>query len=179
MQNSGDQNFLTSGNLALDLAKRRRTRNATRSSSGSIHSGGLSIVPTEGMFAKPKSGAGEESGAVKKVIRRVNNDLAEILNKADLRTATKGIDHVCLAMCGQMGSGKSTIAGQLLLRMGTVSLGDTEKIKKELMELGGGINFEPSYFLDTTVGERVEGHSAACSTNEFYTDRWCSSVPPQ
>lgn len=120
------------------------------------------------MFSVPKLSADVDGRSGK--MHKVQNNLADLLC-GDLRSSPKGVEHLSLVVCGQMGSGKSTIAGQLLVKMGTVSVSDSENIQHQLKDMGGGLNFEPALFMDTTVDERLEGHSMACTTAEFYTDR--------
>jgi hypothetical protein len=149
---------------------------ATKNKSNT-HPGGQSILPTEGMFSMPKLSADVDGRPGQMHLHKVDNtgNLADLLC-GDLRSSPKGVEHLSLVVCGQMGSGKSTIAGQLLVKMGTVSVSDRENIQHQLEDLGGGLDFEPALFMDTTVDERLEGHSMACTTNEFYTDR---SLPDQ
>merc|ERR1712064_88567 len=70
-----------------------------------------------------------------------------------------------------MGSGKSTTTGRLLFELGGISEREMEKLKEEAERLGKG-SFAFAFYMDRQKEERERGVTIACTTKEFYTEKW-------
>jgi len=80
-------------------------------------------------------------------------------------------EHLSIVICGHVDSGKSTTTGRLIFELGGLSEREYEKLKAEAERLGKG-SFAFAFFMDRQKEERERGVTIACTTKEFYTDKW-------
>merc|ERR1712226_1416805 len=80
----------------------------------------------------------------------------------------EGKQHVSIAICGHVDSGKSTTTGRLIFDLGGVSEREMQKLREEAERLGKS-SFAFAFFMDTQKEERERGVTIACQTKEFYT----------
>ena len=79
--------------------------------------------------------------------------------------------HVSLVICGHVDAGKSTTTGRLIFELGGINERDMEKLKLEAKTLGKE-SFAFAFYMDRSKEERARGVTIACTTKEFYTDRY-------
>jgi elongation factor 1-alpha len=79
--------------------------------------------------------------------------------------------HVSIVICGHVDAGKSTTTGRLIFELGGISDRDLEKLKAEA-EACGKASFAFAFYMDKSKEERARGVTIACTTKEFYTDRY-------
>uniref|UniRef100_A0A7S0ZEN4 Tr-type G domain-containing protein n=1 Tax=Timspurckia oligopyrenoides TaxID=708627 RepID=A0A7S0ZEN4_9RHOD len=79
--------------------------------------------------------------------------------------------HVSIVICGHVDAGKSTTTGRLIFELGGISDRELEKLKAEADALGKG-SFAFAFYMDKSKEERARGVTIACTTKEFYTDRY-------
>merc|ERR1712100_834518 len=79
--------------------------------------------------------------------------------------------HVSIAICGHVDSGKSTTTGRLIFDLGGVSEREMQKLKDEAERLGKS-SFAFAFYMDTQKEERERGVTTACQTKEFYTPNY-------
>merc|ERR1711937_651737 len=79
--------------------------------------------------------------------------------------------HLSIVICGHVDSGKSTTTGRLLFELGGISERDLEKLKQEAEQLGKS-SFAFAFFMDRQKEERERGVTIACTTKEFFTEKW-------
>merc|ERR1712188_258236 len=84
---------------------------------------------------------------------------------------TDGKTHMSVVICGHVDSGKSTTTGRLLFDLGGIDAREMEKLKALAEELGKG-SFAFAFFMDRQKEERERGVTIACTTKEFFTDKW-------
>jgi elongation factor 1-alpha len=84
---------------------------------------------------------------------------------------TDGKEHLSIVICGHVDSGKSTTTGRLLFDLGGVDAREMEKLKALAEELGKG-SFAFAFYMDRQKEERERGVTIACTTKEFFTDKW-------
>merc|ERR1712014_413722 len=80
-------------------------------------------------------------------------------------------EHVSIAICGHVDSGKSTTTGRLIFDLGGVSEREMQKLREEAERLGKS-SFAFAFFMDTQKEERERGVTIACQTKEFYTPKY-------
>merc|ERR1712166_941767 len=68
-------------------------------------------------------------------------------------------------------SGKSTTTGRLIFELGGLPERELEKLKQEAERLGKG-SFAFAFYMDRQKEERERGVTIACTTKEFYTEKW-------
>lgn len=85
--------------------------------------------------------------------------------------ATDGKEHLSLVICGHVDSGKSTTTGRLLFELGGIPERELEKLKEEAGRLGKS-SFAFAFYMDTQKEERARGVTIACTTKEFYTEKY-------
>jgi len=83
----------------------------------------------------------------------------------------EGKQHVSIAICGHVDSGKSTTTGRLIFDLGGVSEREMQKLREEAERLGKS-SFAFAFFMDTQKEERERGVTIACQTKEFYTPKY-------
>jgi len=79
--------------------------------------------------------------------------------------------HVSLVICGHVDAGKSTTTGRLIFDLGGIPEREMEKLKAEAETLGKA-SFAFAFYMDRSKEERARGVTIACTTKEFYTDRY-------
>jgi elongation factor 1-alpha len=79
--------------------------------------------------------------------------------------------HVSLVICGHVDAGKSTTTGRLIFELGGIAERDMEKLREEAKILGKE-SFAFAFYMDKSKEERARGVTIACTTKEFYTDRY-------
>eukprot|EP01026_Neomeris_dumetosa_P044070 TRINITY_DN37031_c2_g1_i1.p3 TRINITY_DN37031_c2_g1~~TRINITY_DN37031_c2_g1_i1.p3 ORF type:complete len:111 (+),score=11.12 TRINITY_DN37031_c2_g1_i1:90-422(+) len=75
-------------------------------------------------------------------------------------------EHVSIAICGHVDSGKSTTTGRLIFDLGGVSEREMQKLKEEAERLGKA-SFAFAFYMDTQKEERERGVTIAYQTNTF------------
>jgi elongation factor 1-alpha len=85
--------------------------------------------------------------------------------------ATQGKTHLSIVICGHVDSGKSTTTGHLLFELGGIPEREMAKLKQEA-EVLGKASFAFAFFMDRQKDERERGVTIACTTKEFFTDRY-------
>merc|ERR1719327_1652134 len=83
----------------------------------------------------------------------------------------EGKTHLSLVVCGHVDAGKSTTTGHLLFELGGISEREMEKLKEKAAQLGKS-SFSFAFYLDTQKDERERGVTIACTTKEFFTDKY-------
>jgi elongation factor 1-alpha len=83
----------------------------------------------------------------------------------------EGKEHLSIVICGHVDSGKSTTTGRLLFELGGIPERELEKLKEEAAALGKQ-SFAFAFYMDRQKEERERGVTIACTTKEFFTDRW-------
>ncbi len=83
----------------------------------------------------------------------------------------EGKQHLSIVICGHVDSGKSTTTGRLLFELGGIPERELEKLKEEAAALGKQ-SFAFAFYMDRQKEERERGVTIACTTKEFFTDRW-------
>lgn len=78
--------------------------------------------------------------------------------------------HICCSV-GHVDSGKSTTTGRLLFELGGIPERELEKLKEEAAALGKQ-SFAFAFYMDRQKEERERGVTIACTTKEFFTDKW-------
>eukprot|EP00277_Geminigera_cryophila_P027925 CAMPEP_0179485712 /NCGR_PEP_ID=MMETSP0799-20121207/62234_1 /TAXON_ID=46947 /ORGANISM="Geminigera cryophila, Strain CCMP2564" /LENGTH=370 /DNA_ID=CAMNT_0021300181 /DNA_START=258 /DNA_END=1366 /DNA_ORIENTATION=- len=80
-------------------------------------------------------------------------------------------EHLSVVICGHVDSGKSTTTGRLLFELGGIPERELEKLKEEAANLGKS-SFAFAFYMDRQKEERERGVTIACTTKEFFTDKW-------
>ena len=80
-------------------------------------------------------------------------------------------EHLSIVICGHVDSGKSTTTGRLLFELGGIPERELEKLKEEAANLGKS-SFAFAFYMDRQKEERERGVTIACTTKEFFTDKW-------
>merc|ERR1711976_577981 len=80
-------------------------------------------------------------------------------------------EHLSIVICGHVDSGKSTTTGRLIFELGGLPERELDKLKQEAELLGKG-SFAFAFFMDRQKEERDRGVTIACTTKEFFTDKW-------
>merc|ERR1712224_783285 len=84
-------------------------------------------------------------------------------------------EHLSIVICGHVDSGKSTTTGRLIFELGGIPERELEKLKAEADRLGKS-SFAFAFYMDRQKEERERGVTIACTTKEFFTDRWHYTV---
>ncbi|KAI9218469.1 elongation factor alpha-like protein [Blastocladiella britannica] len=84
---------------------------------------------------------------------------------------SEGKPHLSIVICGHVDSGKSTTTGRLLFELGGIPEREMEKLRQEADALGKS-SFAFAFYMDRQKEERARGVTIACTTKEFFTDRW-------
>merc|ERR1712100_479515 len=80
-------------------------------------------------------------------------------------------EHLSIVICGHVDSGKSTTTCRLIFELGGIPEREMEKLKQEAERLGKA-SFAFAFYMDRQKEERERGVTIACTTKEFYTDKW-------
>ncbi|KAG2435498.1 hypothetical protein HYH02_003976 [Chlamydomonas schloesseri] len=84
---------------------------------------------------------------------------------------SEGKEHLSIVICGHVDSGKSTTTGRLLFELGGIPERELEKLKEEAAALGKS-SFAFAFYMDRAKEERERGVTIACTTKEFFTEKW-------
>ncbi|ORZ32070.1 elongation factor alpha-like protein [Catenaria anguillulae PL171] len=84
---------------------------------------------------------------------------------------SQGKPHLSIVICGHVDSGKSTTTGRLLFELGGIPEREMEKLRAEADALGKS-SFAFAFYMDRQKEERARGVTIACTTKEFFTDKW-------
>lgn len=84
---------------------------------------------------------------------------------------SEGKEHLSIVICGHVDSGKSTTTGRLLFELGGIPERELEKLKEEASALGKS-SFAFAFYMDRAKEERERGVTIACTTKEFFTEKW-------
>merc|ERR1740138_1694091 len=79
--------------------------------------------------------------------------------------------HVSIVICGHVDSGKSTTTGRLIFDLGGIPEREMQKLKDEAKTLGKD-SFAFAFYMDKSKEERARGVTIACTTKEFFTDKY-------
>jgi len=79
--------------------------------------------------------------------------------------------HMSVVICGHVDSGKSTTTGRLLFELGGLPERELQKLKDEAKALGKD-SFCFAFFMDRQKDERKRGITIACTTKEFFTEKF-------
>jgi len=80
-------------------------------------------------------------------------------------------EHLSIVICGHVDSGKSTTTGRLIFELGGIPERELEKLKAEAERLGKA-SFAFAFYMDRQKEERERGVTIACTTKEFFTEKW-------
>merc|ERR1712063_229889 len=80
-------------------------------------------------------------------------------------------EHVSIVICGHVDAGKSTTTGRLIFELGGIAERDMQKLRDEAKVLGKE-SFAFAFYMDKSKEERARGVTIACTTKEFYTDKY-------
>jgi len=83
--------------------------------------------------------------------------------------------HLSIVICGHVDSGKSTTTGHLIFELGGISDRELEKLRAEADRLGKS-SFAFAFYMDRQKEERERGVTIACTTKEFFTEKWHYTV---
>jgi elongation factor 1-alpha len=86
-----------------------------------------------------------------------------------------GKAHVSIVICGHVDAGKSTTTGRLIFELGGISEREMAKLKAEAETLGKG-SFAFAFYMDVSKEERARGVTIACTTKEFFTEKYHYTV---
>jgi len=86
-----------------------------------------------------------------------------------------GKTHVSIVICGHVVAGKSTTTGRLIFELGGISQREMDKLKAEAETLGKG-SFAFAFYMDVSKEERARGVTIACTTKEFFTEKYHYTV---
>jgi len=79
--------------------------------------------------------------------------------------------HLGIVVVGHVDAGKSTTTGHLMFKLGGINERALEKLKKEA-EAQGKASFAFAFFMDKSKDERARGVTIACTTKEFFTEKY-------
>jgi len=85
--------------------------------------------------------------------------------------ADESKQHLSIVVCGHVDSGKSTTTGHLIFELGGINEREMEKLKQEADRLNKS-SFAFAFYMDRQKEERERGVTIACTTKEFYTEKW-------
>lgn len=85
--------------------------------------------------------------------------------------AAENKKHLGIVVVGHVDAGKSTTTGHLMFELGGINERDMEKLRKEAEAQGKG-SFAFAFFMDKSKDERARGVTIACTTKEFFTEKY-------
>jgi len=85
--------------------------------------------------------------------------------------AAENKKHLGLVVVGHVDAGKSTTTGHLMFELGGINERDMEKLRAEAEAQGKG-SFAFAFFMDKSKDERARGVTIACTTKEFFTEKY-------
>merc|ERR1712100_428952 len=102
-------------------------------------------------------------------------EMASMLVKVGWKKDFIEKEHLSIVICGHVDSGKSTTTGRLIFELGGIPERELEKLKQEAERLGKA-SFAFAFYMDRQKEERERGVTIACTTKEFYTNKWHYTV---
>lgn len=79
--------------------------------------------------------------------------------------------HISIAVCGHVDSGKSTTTGRLIFELGGLDEREYNKLVAEADALGKS-SFAFAFYMDRCKEERERGVTIQCTLKEFFTPNW-------
>merc|ERR1711953_1166636 len=76
-----------------------------------------------------------------------------------------------IVVVGHVDAGKSTTTGHLMFKLGGLDERTMTKLQAEADAVGKG-SFAFAFFMDKSKDERARGVTIACTTKEFFTDKY-------
>jgi len=83
----------------------------------------------------------------------------------------EGKKHLGIVVVGHVDAGKSTTTGHLMFKLGGIDDRTLQKLKDEA-EAQGKSSFAFAFFMDKSKDERARGVTIACTTKEFFTEKY-------
>jgi len=83
----------------------------------------------------------------------------------------EGKKHLGIVVVGHVDAGKSTTTGHLMFKLGGIDERTLQKLKDEA-EAQNKSSFAFAFFMDKSKDERARGVTIACTTKEFFTDKY-------
>jgi len=83
----------------------------------------------------------------------------------------EGKKHLGIVVVGHVDAGKSTTTGHLMFKLGGIDERTLQKLKDEASAQGKS-SFAFAFFMDKSKDERARGVTIACTTKEFFTDKY-------
>jgi elongation factor 1-alpha len=85
--------------------------------------------------------------------------------------AKKGKKHLGIVVVGHVDAGKSTTTGHLMFKLGGIDERQLQKLQAEA-DAQGKSSFAFAFFMDKSKDERARGVTIACTTKEFFTEKY-------
>jgi len=85
--------------------------------------------------------------------------------------AKKGKKHLGIVVVGHVDAGKSTTTGHLMFKLGGIDERTLTKLQAEA-DAQGKSSFAFAFFMDRSKDERARGVTIACTTKEFFTEKF-------
>jgi len=79
--------------------------------------------------------------------------------------------HLGIVVVGHVDAGKSTTTGHLMFKLGGIDERALDKLQAEA-DAQGKSSFAFAFYMDKSKDERARGVTIACTTKEFFTDRY-------
>jgi len=83
----------------------------------------------------------------------------------------EGKKHLGIVVVGHVDAGKSTTTGHLMFKLGGIDDRTLQKLKDEAAAQGKS-SFAFAFFMDKSKDERARGVTIACTTKEFFTEKY-------
>merc|ERR1719195_2048391 len=79
--------------------------------------------------------------------------------------------HLGIVVVGHVDAGKSTTTGHLMFKLGGIDDRTLTKLQAEA-DAQGKSSFAFAFYMDRSKDERARGVTIACTTKEFFTDKF-------
>jgi len=83
----------------------------------------------------------------------------------------EGKQHLGIVVVGHVDAGKSTTTGHLMFKLGGIDDRALQKLQAEA-DAQGKSSFAFAFFMDKSKDERARGVTIACTTKEFFTEKY-------
>jgi len=83
----------------------------------------------------------------------------------------EGKKHLGIVVVGHVDAGKSTTTGHLMFKLGGIDSRALQKLQDEA-DAQGKSSFAFAFFMDKSKDERARGVTIACTTKEFFTEKY-------
>jgi elongation factor 1-alpha len=83
----------------------------------------------------------------------------------------EGRKHLGIVVVGHVDAGKSTTTGHLMFKLGGIDDRQLQKLQAEA-DAQGKSSFAYAFFMDKSKDERARGVTIACTTKEFFTEKY-------